>query len=370
VASVTPDDTSEGSSQREPLRSREVFLDTEIYRRLGFDTQHPSFASLESHIAEDRLALHLTDITRQEIARQLSQQAREAMDEVERARATLAKWRQRSPRILESIVPGDTIDGDAVAQEAVNSFEGQLRPFTFHEASNRSGADIFRAYFERRAPFDSRDGKSVKEFPDAFVLEALDAWCIENNTRMYVVTADQAMRRGASATSTLIPLATLNELLEAATIEHSPDVLETVEAILDQPEFAGQLAAALDNVIDELAAVYVGELYDGEVTGEAQRAGEPFVADWTVISAEEGSYGVVIEVVVDLLVPVSFQDLTMATYDREEGIYFGAEASETDVAEDSAELRMFVQILQDGAITREELLTTEIDIRGEVDWYK
>lgn len=187
---------------------------------------------------------------------------------------------------------------------------------------------------------------------------------------MYVVTADQAMRLAAGATTTLIPLETLNELLEAATIEHSPDVLEAVEAILDQPEIIGRLAQAIDNVIDELGIVYVGELYDGEASGEAQRTDDPVIADWTVISAEEGSYGVVIEVVVDLLVPVHFQDLSMAMYDREEGIYFGAEPSDTEVAEDGATLRLFIQLLEDGSITREELLTTDIDVYGEVDWYK
>jgi hypothetical protein len=368
MASTPEQDEEQASPEREPLRSREVFLDTEIYRRLGFDAQHPSIRSLRNHIEEDRLALHLTDITRREVERQLSQQAREAMDEIGRARATLAKWQVRSPGVLGTPTSRPAIDSEGVAREAVSDFERQLRPFTLHEASLRTGADIFRAYFDRRAPFD---GKNVKEFPDAFVIEALDAWCTENGTRMYIVTADQAMRRAAAATATLIPLATLNELLEAATIEHSPDVLRTVEAILGQPEITARLASAIDNVIDELVPVYVGDdLHDGEVSGEAQRAGDPFVTDWTVISAEGGAYGVVIEVVVDLLVPVHYDDLSMAMYDREEGIYFGAEPSDTEVAEDGATLRLFVQLRDDGTITREELLTSELEVYGQVDWYK
>lgn len=158
----------EESRKRVALRSREVFLDTEIYRRLGFEVGHPSLESLLGHIDENRLALHLTDITRWEIERQLSQQAREAVDELERTSATLAKWQLRAPNALGATAPKNPIDRERVSREAVSNFENRLRPFTSHNASGRSATDIFRAYFERRAPFDSRDAKSVKEFSGRF----------------------------------------------------------------------------------------------------------------------------------------------------------------------------------------------------------
>ncbi len=272
------------------------------------------------------------------------------MEDIGRARATLAKWQARAPKALETPTANAQIDVDLVAREALKNFVSKLQPFDLHHASRRPGSDIFKAYFERRAPFD---GKSPKEFPDAFVIEALEAWCTEQKTRMYVVTADKAMRRAASTTATLIPLATLDELLEAATIEHSPDVLQTVEAILSQADFTGRLTEAIDNAIQWAGIVYIGDLNRGEAQG-VERVSDPFITDWTVISAEEGSYGLVIEVSVDLLVQVHFLDLSMATYDSEDGRYYGAQPSAAQVAEDGATVRIFVQVSEDGTITREE----------------
>ena len=71
-----------------PLLTREVFLDTEAYRRVGFDVTRPSIAALISHVANERLELHTTDITLQEIKRQIAVEADKVVDEIRRARRT------------------------------------------------------------------------------------------------------------------------------------------------------------------------------------------------------------------------------------------------------------------------------------------
>lgn len=351
-----------------PLRTREVFLDTEAYRRVGFDTSKPSLEALSGHVAEDRLQLHLTDITLSEIRRQIAADAQEAMEAIKRARSMAAKWRRRAPKALgKGPKLKRPIDTEAVAQEAFEHFRDSLAPFTQHFVAQQKGTDIFRAYFDREPPFDGQAGKSVKEFPDAFVIFALEEWCLFNNTFMYVVTGDGAMRRAAMAKSRLLPVETIDDLLQTATIEYTPDVLLTVETILEQPEFEDQLSMAIDRCLEDLIVIYMGDLAEGEASDPA-RSGNPSITDWTVISAFDKGYGLIIEFDVDLLVQVHYEDRSMASYDKEDDVYFGADPADTEVEEEEVSLRMFIQVHEDCSITRAELLTAQVNVYDRSDW--
>lgn len=356
-------------STRTPLQTREVFLDTEAYRRLGFDTSKPSIKALQEHVLADRLQLHTTDITLSEVERQIAAIAQDAMQEVKRARATLAAWHVRAPKALGKRKLVKPINAEAVAREAFNNFKNGIAPFTQHFASQQEATEIFRAYFRREPPFDGQGGKSVKEFPDAFVISQLQDWCERNNSFMYVVTADKAMLRAAEGKERLIALETLDELLEAATREHDPNVIERVETILEQPDFEDQLSRAIDRSLDDLIVNYMGSLYEGEAS-EPSRAGDPSIVDWTVISTVDQSYGLIIEFDVDLLVQVHFTDVSMASYDNEDGVYIGAEPGHAEIEEDSIRLKMFIQTHNDCSITRAELLTAEIEAYGPDETYK
>lgn len=362
------EDTSEVAPHG-PLLTREIFLDTEAYRRVGFDTSRPSIAALLSHVADQRLELHFTDITMQEIRRQIIAEAEKAVDEIQRARRTLGKWRARAPQALGKATKAKAIDSVAVGEESFISFRNTLAPFNVHRASEHAAKSIFEDYFARRAPFDGEGGKSVKEFPDAFVIAALGDWCDVENTLMYVVTNDKAMLRAAEAHEKLVPVAALEDVLQIVTVQHSPDVLATVEVIMEAPEFEDQLAQAIDRHIVDLEIVYMGDLNDGEASDPA-RSGDPRVTDWTVISAFDKRYGVIIECEVDLLVQVSFDDLSMASYDNEDGVYIGGETTSDEVEEEEVSLRMFIQVDETYAVTRAEILTPEVRIYGPIENYK
>ena len=57
---------------RRALETREVVLDTEAYHRVEFDLAHPTAAALLGQVGEDRLSLHVTDITLREILKQMA----------------------------------------------------------------------------------------------------------------------------------------------------------------------------------------------------------------------------------------------------------------------------------------------------------
>lgn len=351
------------SGQREALRTREVFLDTEAYRRFGFNQEKPSLQALLSHVEGDRLQLHMTDITLREIERQIAGVAHKAVEDISRARALTAKWRKRAPKALgkPAKLP-KPIDAEAVASETFERFQCALRPYLMHRATQEGAEEIFRDYFARKPPFDGEGGKSVKEFPDAFVIAALDRWAYEQNTLLYVITNDMAFLRAAATRQNLIPIETVDELLEIATVEHNPDVISTIEIVIEQPEFEEQLARAVEGVLDDLAVYYAGDLFDGEASDPAS-SGEPKLFDWVVISAADDVFGLIVEFEIDLLFQVHYEDVSMASYDREDGIYLGAEPAVAEV-EETVTLRMFIQVHESGSITRAELLTGTVTIYG------
>jgi hypothetical protein len=73
---------------------------------------------------------------------------------------------------------------------------------------------------------------------------------------------------------------------------------------------------------------------------------------------------------VPLLVSVSFLDTSHAMYDREDGVYIGAENVETEI-EDDPEVRLFVEI---NPLTRSvlgvEILPQDISVSEPYETYK
>jgi hypothetical protein len=121
---------------------------------------------------------------------------------------------------------------------------------------------IFEKYFAGTAPFSKRGSK---EFPDAFVTEALADYCAKHQIKMYVVSGDVAFREAAAAHESLIPLVTINELLASCVAETDIDLEPIVDAIFSHPAFDDQLINALNENVPYLDGVYFGTFDDGEV---------------------------------------------------------------------------------------------------------
>lgn len=351
-----------------PLETRDVFVDTEVYRRSGFDLDKAVFASLFEQIREGRLRLHIADITLWEIRRQMAQQIDELVRTISGGRRAMAGLRHVAPLAMSAHPAGsDRIDAERATEELFNSFSAQLRRYgaNIHAASSAPGTEIFQAYFRREPPFD---GKNAKEFPDAFVIHRLAGYCAAHGASMYVVSADAAMRRAAARDERLRPVSTIEALLKIATIEHSPDVEAVVGGLLATPTFEAELTGVVDELLPVLVVSYVGDLPEGETLGFA-RSGDPQNRDWTVISAGPGGFGVIVTVEVQLLVKVGFEDCSSASYDREDDVFFGVEPAHTEFDEE-VEIRMFVRLDGQAGLSGAEMLTAEVEVSGpsEFGW--
>ncbi len=258
--------TKPARKHTEPLRTRHVFLDTEVYRRAGFNISNTSFSLLQKETAAGRIVLHVTDITLSEIRRQLKEMVIEKAAEAKRLARDFNRIAQIAGRTNETV---KEIDGPKLAEVTWGGFVDKLvTGLKSHSvlALEMPARVIFDRYFARQAPFEDRGSK---EFPDAFVVESLARYCRTNEITMYVVSGDAALRRAAESHDVLIPQQTIDEILAAAATAAGDEA--EIEALVDElfaaPGFDAQVMAAIEADLDFVDFTYYGDLPEGSVQG-------------------------------------------------------------------------------------------------------
>lgn len=288
-------DASAGDRKRQaeplPLETRHAFLDTQVFRKLRHNPANRALKLLADQVEARRLVKHTTDITLEEISRHIAQDVEQSRVALSKARKDLDRWRHAVPGIapMPDLGP-DTAASLFAAFRKASTDEWRAEE---HRATAQPAGDVFADYFARRPPFDTAGSK---EFPDAFALKALEAWCAANSETMYVVTKDAAVLRHAAASKLLHPLETIEELLGAAersVAGEDGDAEALADALLNLPKFDYRFEQALEPLIDDLEIVYIGDLPDGETTGAAF-GGTIHFADYQIVSRTSRRIGLLI----------------------------------------------------------------------------
>src|SRR5689334_11439586 len=99
----------------------------------------------------------------------------------------------------------------------------------FINASSGPAGPVFDAYFDQKAPFGA--GEKRKEFPDAFVVAALKAWCEEKGEALHVITTDGTVKTAYDDADNLHPLDNLADFVDMALrrdeyVEHAMEYLQ------------------------------------------------------------------------------------------------------------------------------------------------
>lgn len=347
------------------LETRHVFLDTQVYNGLKHNPDNPALRALAEHVAQGRLALHVTDVTLEEIARQLREGVAARARELAAIEKDLARWRHAAPRAVPG--PSEPINAatlgqglfEALARRILGDCKAEL-----HHALEVSPKAVFDAYFRREPPFD---GKGGKEFPDGFVLHALDAWCALKGERMYVVTEDQAMLRAATASPRFLPLKHVNLVLMLAAADGEAQAL--ARALMAQPSFERELRRGLKGAISDAIFIYTGELAEGEAF-EGEFVDLIAVRDWELIGRGNGAISLSLEVEATARVEVQFEDRSEAFYDREDDRWYGVASGSAEV-ETEVVLPVFVELeTPNGRIKELRVLEREVEVAERYDTYK
>ncbi|MEJ6784914.1 PIN domain-containing protein [Aminobacter sp. Piv2-1] len=283
-----------------------MFLDTEVYRRAGFNISNTPFALLAKQIEDGRVVLHVTDITLAEIQRQLGESALVMAAEAKRL---LRDFNRIAQLTGEDNVTVRDVDGSDLGKKAWAGFVDVLvKRFRSHSVSALEVPPrvVFDRYFVGSPPFDHRGSK---EFPDAFVVEALARYCKSNEISMYVVSGDAALRKAAGEHDALLPLETLEDVLAAATAEGGGDLEAIADEIFAAPGFDEQLIEAVETDLDFLNFVYYGSLSDASVL-EANLDEIVSVDGYDVAAIDDTKIGLILHANSILAVRVRYVDET------------------------------------------------------------
>ena len=191
------------------LVSQYVFLDTEAFHSLGFDWSGRALAKLRELAKTQRLRLLTTEITQREISAHINDLVEGALAAVRKHRATLTQMR------LQGVA--EMLAAPQVARDyAANAFQEYLAAFPpVHVPLAGSAADILADYFEQRPPFSD---KKKTEFPDAFVIASLVAWCEANKKTAYVVSRDPDLKNACQRHPSLIQIDSVNDFISRAVV--------------------------------------------------------------------------------------------------------------------------------------------------------
>jgi hypothetical protein len=347
----------------QPLETRHVFLDTQVYRRLHHNVANPALATLARHIADRVVVLHITDITLLEIRRQIAEDVAAKVRDLATVEKSFRRWRHTSDGLPEpAAVDPAVISADLFRHFAKTIVEDWAA--TVHRAQELPASKIFADYFARNPPFD-QDGS--KEFPDAFMLKALEQWCAENGALIHVLTQDAAMSRAADRSEPLRHITTLEELLSRASVQPDVDLEAVADAVVAAPGFNGALELLVEGLGDELIFDYRGDLPEAEIVGHSTGAIEA-VTDYTVAWVGTKSVCMILTVETEIVVEVQYEDRSLAMYDREDDSWFGGETASTELFA-KVPLELFIEVeLQNFRVIASELLRTEYTVSEGYGW--
>jgi len=306
-----------------------IILDTNIFLKENF-LEGKRIKELLKLSEEEKIKIVLTKITVEEVKnnyRKLSQQAL----------TNLAIFRKPfESRVLRNNSIGkhlyDRIDKKEVEKEFNDEFDAILitSKVLIIDYSELNIKNVFDKYFKQEYPFNGGDKKS--EFPDAFALELIERWCIENNQKCTIFSSDKDFLNFKSRHLNITKDydVYLDEKLKyLLTQEHRIQILQQLfnqNAQFIDEEIEQWYRYTLDDFSLYYSVIWF-EIHDIEIT-------EVTVTDKTyqIVSIEDESIEIEVEVELTFKVELTIDDEDYSHYDNEDKVtyYFETKIEEIE----------------------------------------
>jgi hypothetical protein len=207
-----PVEKPEEQSEAKPLLSKLFFLDTQTYVARNFNFDSGVLKTLQNHLDEDDCHLLITDVNVREVRRHLSRKATEAVAVIKAAQKNAMVLRNTPGLPWNGIFEKVTVK--QIEFDLLNNFEKFLNNPRIETVpvSRVNIEEVFDAYFNEQPPFATSGKKS--EFPDAFILSAVNNISRDRGYKLYVVSEDRDVKSYCHAHDNLLSIGRLDELLE------------------------------------------------------------------------------------------------------------------------------------------------------------
>ena len=262
------------------LSTTHIFLDTNIYEEHNF-FHSTKIQSLFHYSKNGVITLHMTTISYLELLNRMKKRLNELKVEHNKLVNSL---NSKNHWILKNLTKYENLKKTSLTvEESMVELKEKLdtiikiSKINIITAEDVNADDVFKLYYNNEAPFNEIENKKY-EFPDAFIIKSIDAWCKKNKTKILFLTRDKDFIRYRSRS--IIYADELTNLLVEITKLHdsrNKQLIPFIASTLNQNELL-----LLENINEEIDS-FVSLDVDYEKTSNLKRS-KPKLRDYKIIS--------------------------------------------------------------------------------------
>lgn len=334
-----------------PLKTRNVFIDTEFFVKAGLDFSSRTLESFKDICGTGELNHITSAIVVREVNGKISDHIQEALNSVNTFRRK-AKILTHSKNIVIKGLFAE-LNQKEIVDQGLDIFTNFLEDSNTKilSLSEVNSDEIVEMYFERKAPF--QDGKKKNEFPDAFTMLALRNY-LSHNEEIYVISEDKDLIAFCEANPKFIIIDSLSKLLDlyyAHDEERSNFIKEFINSHKDI------IKEKIKKDIEEADAYNSSSWEDAEVDSLSVIEISDF--EPSIIHIDDDSCQISFEVETNYMVSVTGPDYSTGVYDREDGHLYAYDYTTRD---ESGNLNLTVELELNYIIQNEKFNIQDFEV--------
>ncbi|MEL0454640.1 PIN domain-containing protein [Flavobacteriaceae bacterium SZ-1-7] len=306
-----------------------VFLDTSVFESENY-FEGRNINILFNLAKEELIHLKMTDIVYREILNRIENHAVKAVNIYKKDKLNF----EREARILRNtnVLSGhfERVDFKELKEKAKREIQEKFHQVIAEfrvEVIDTSIVDIkevLEDYFETKPPF--KDGLKKNEFPDALSINAIKKWCGKTSNTAIHLSNDKDFDEYAE--ESIDCSHDLSGLLEFLFTENSDIQYEFITAIYKKS--IGEIEVSIEKELSEdLSSLAYSELendaYYQDVEVDFLEINDFELKIGVINEIEDETFSYEIEMNIIFSVEAYYTDLSMAYYDKEDGVWWGEE---------------------------------------------
>ena len=272
-----------------------------------FAVSSTAFRSLFSLCRINKAFLKLTDITVRELDDHLASELTDALKARDGGMAKLKILRNLDwPSLSNIFTP---LEHSNLYSHLHTKLHAELKNAKAEilPAMNINAGIIFQKYFDREPPFGP--AKKKAEFPDAFVVSALETWCTTKKQSMYVVSTDPDMQSACGNGGPLLHLKSVAEFVDLVLYEEDDEKAEFLaQLFVDNPM---PIVEAIKRQFEDRYVYLDDEDGDGEACVNDVELGSA-----SVVSLDDNEAVLELDVEISFTASVSYRDPNMEWHSK------------------------------------------------------
>lgn len=231
-------------------RLEAISIDTSIFDRQGRALERGLLKRLRQ-FSFGRVAFVLTDVVFGELRAHVVEDCKSAEADLRKGFKAIAQtWQVPEENSLQahSLLLG-AHTAESIAQQRLDLFRSQTGMEVVRAEKYASMSELLRRYFASMPPFGVQPTKK-HEFPDALALLTLEAWAVENEAIVLVVTQDGDWLKYAEQSERMVALSDLSAALSCFQDEAAEYISAQIAGLMKQPGGA-EILAAIKRAVEE-----------------------------------------------------------------------------------------------------------------------